>query len=368
MASSIPPTIGRNVRRIACRPILPGDQAAPVWQFGADVAIELLPVVSSGLHRGTSLPQPDKSNAPGVHHYIPIFYTKRWACGHPRMLTRFTRWPSGNFAVDRKAPKGVGWERDGYSFDGFTGDQAAAIELELMKPKDHRASQMLRRLEQRGSSGPWSSEERYDWTWFIVSLLVRGPEDVRSAKANISREWAIPNQRMEARYQDVIREFPGFAAPPSLRDYIASMDENYGYRLGMKIMADMTDHHAISSLIANMHWGVRAVDEGRQLLTSDRPVRLEFPLRSEKSFLTLPIGPRLLFLAAKSLRGLNRLLNSDLRVLVERNNRKVVRQARQFAFAADDSERNWVSKHLAKEPQPGFFDFIRGTGATLGEA
>ncbi|MFA1625878.1 hypothetical protein ACDY96_24905 [Rhizobium mongolense] len=95
-------------------------------------------------------------------------------------------------------------------------------------------------------------------------------------------------------------------------------------------MADMTDHHAISSLIANMHWGVRAVDEGRQLLTSDRPVRLEFPLRSEKSFLTLPIAPRLLFLAAKSLRGLNRLLNSDLRVLVERNNRKVVRQARQL--------------------------------------
>ncbi|WP_421612011.1 DUF4238 domain-containing protein [Agrobacterium tumefaciens] len=109
-----------------------------------------------------------------------------------------------------------------------------------------------------------------------------------------------------------------------------------------------------------MHWGVRLIHQGRQLLTSDRPVRLEFPLRSEKSFLTLPIGPRRLFVAAKSPRGLDQLLHGDPRVLVGRNNRRVVRQARQFVFAADDSERDWVSKHLAKEAQPGFFDFIRG--------
>lgn len=310
---------------------------------------------------------PDKNNAPGVHHYIPIFYTKRWASGDPRTLTRFTHWPSGKFAVDRKAPKGVGWERDGYAFDGFIGEQAAAIELELMKPKDHRASQMLKRLETDGASGNWSNEERYDWTWFIVSLLARGPEDVRSAKVNISREWAIPNERMEARYRDVIRDFPGFSAPATLREYIATMDENYGNRLGMKIMADMTDHHAISSLIGNMHWGVRAIETGRQLLTSDRPVRLEFPLRSETSFLTLPIGPRHIFVAAASVRGLNRLLHDDPRIVVERNNRKVVRQARQFVFAADDSERDWVAKHLAKEAQPGFFDFIRGAGRTTKE-
>ncbi|WP_189636846.1 DUF4238 domain-containing protein [Rhizobium phaseoli] len=309
------------------------------------------------------MPPSDTSNAPGVHHYIPIFYTKRWASGSPRMLTRFTQWPSGNFAVDRKAPKGVGWERDGYAFDGFSGDEAAAIELKLMKPKDHRASQILARLEQNGTSGHWTSEERYDWTWFIVSLLVRGPEDVRSAKVNVSREWAIPNERMEERYRNVIREFPGFTAPASLREYIASQDENYGKRLGMKIMADMTDHNAISTMIANMHWGVRSIEAGRQLLTSDRPVRQEFPLRSEQSFVTLPIGPQRIFVAAKSPRGLNRLLQSDPRVLVERNNRKIVRQARQFVFATDDSERDWVWKNIAREPQPAFFDFIESRAA-----
>lgn len=279
------------------------------------------------------------------------------------MLTRFTRWPSGNLAVDRKAPKGVGWERDGYAFDGFSGDEAAAIELKHMKPKDHLASQMLARLEQIGTSGHWTHQERYDWTWFIVSLIVRGPEDVRSAKVNISRDWTLPNERMEERYRKVLREFPDFPAPASLREYIASMDDNYGNRLGTKIMADMTDHHEISTMIANMHWGVRVIETGRQLLTSDRPVRLEFLLRSEQSFVTMPIGPQRIFIAAKSPRGLNRLLQSDARVLVERNNRTVVRQARQFVFAADDSERDWVFKNIARVPQPAFFDFIESRAA-----
>jgi hypothetical protein len=167
---------------------------------------------------------------------------------------------------------------------------------------------------------------------------------------------------MEARYQDVMREFAAsFAAPTSLPEYIATMDENYDNQLAVQIMADMTDHGPISTMITNMHWGVRRIDGGRRFLTSDRPVRLEFPLRSDNAFLTLPIGPDRIFVAARSTSGLNKLLHADPQIFVERNNRKVVRQARQFAFAADDCEREWVCKNLAREPQAGFLDFIEGS-------
>lgn len=81
------------------------------------------------------------------------------------MLTRFARWPSGKFTVDRKAPKGVGRERDGYAFDRFTGDQAVAIELVFIKPKDHRVNRMLRRPETDGTSGRGSNAERHDRTF-----------------------------------------------------------------------------------------------------------------------------------------------------------------------------------------------------------
>ncbi|WP_338015104.1 DUF4238 domain-containing protein [Endobacterium cereale] len=300
-----------------------------------------------------------------MHHYIPIFYSKRWASGVPRMLTRYALWRPGVIAVDRKAPKGVGWELNGYSFDGFSGDEAEAVESQLMKPKDDFASRMLCRLETSGADGHWTDDERYAWTWFLVSLLVRGPEDVRSAKANISSDWENPNKRMEGRYQKLLAEFPEMRghAHPTLKEYIASMGRDYGKRLGVKIMADMADHHEISTRIANMHWQVRTIRGGRRLLTSDRPVRRDYPFRSKNSLLTLPIGPKLAFIAANSRDAIDRSFREGEDVFVQKNNKQIVRQARQFAFAFDDSDREWVERNLAKEAQRGFFHFIRGTGA-----
>ncbi|WP_209790942.1 DUF4238 domain-containing protein [Ensifer adhaerens] len=309
---------------------------------------------------------PEKKHAPpAVHHYIPIFYSKRWASGSPAMLTRYALWRPGIVAVDRKAPKGVGWEPNGYSFDGFTGDDAEVVETDLMKPKDGAASGVLGRLEKHGASGSWNNDDRYAWTWFIVSLLVRGPEDVQSAKRNISVEWANPDQRMEARYQKLLTEFPTMrdSAHPTLKEYIASMGEDYGKRLGVKIMAHVTEQKEISFAIANMQWEVRRISGIRSLLTSDRPVRRDYPFKSKNTLVTIPIGPKAVFLAAHSQQVIERAFRGGDSEFVRRNNLHVVRQARQFVFASDAGNREWVTKNIAKEPQPGFFDFIRGTGA-----
>ena len=282
------------------------------------------------------------------------------------MLTRYALWRPGSVAVDRKVPGGVGWERNGYSFDGFAGASAEAVETDLMKPKDDKASKMLARLEKGGVDGHWSDDDRFGWTWFVVSLFVRGPEDVQSAKRNIAVEWANPNDRMEARYQALFEEMPEMRgqAYPTLKEYLASKGEDYGKRLGVKIMADMTDHNDISNTVANMHWQVRKVSGLSRLITSDRPVRREYPLKSMSSFLTLPIGPKAVFIAANSIDAIERAYRQGEEAFVRMNNRQLVRQARRFAFACDDSERNWVMNNLAKEPQPGFFDFIKGSGGS----
>ncbi len=299
--------------------------------------------------------------APSTHHYIPIFYSKRWASGAPPLLTRYALWRPGIVSIDRKAPRGVGWERHGYSFDGFSGDEAESVETKLMSPKDSLASRMLARLEQSGADGHWNDDDRFAWTWFLVSLAVRGPQDVESAKTNISREWANPNGRMEARYQKLFEEFPEMRqhAAPTLREYIRSMGDDYGKRLGVKIMAYMTDHNEISTAIANMHWEVRWLKTASLLLTSDRPLRRDYPLRSRNSLITLPIGPKAVFLAARSSEVINRVFRDGETEFVRKNNRLLVRQARKYAFAFDDQDRDWVPRNLAQEPQPGFFDFIR---------
>lgn len=182
--------------------------------------------------------------APAIHHYIPIFYSKRWASGDPMRLTRYALWRPGSVAVDRKAPSGVGWERNGYSFEGFDGAMAETVETDLMKPKDDQASKILARLEQGEADGDWSEDDRFAWTWFVVSLFVRGPEDVWSAKRNIAVEWTNPNDRMEARYLALFNEMPEMRryVHPTLKENLASKGEDYGKRLAVKIMAHMTDH------------------------------------------------------------------------------------------------------------------------------
>ncbi|MEF0938904.1 hypothetical protein [Rhizobium sp. BR 362] len=148
-------------------------------------------------------------------------------------------------------------------------------------------------------------------------------------------------------------------ARPTLKEYIASMGEDYGKRLGMKIMPHMTDQNEISTTIANMHWEVRQLDDPHRLLTSDRPVRRDYPFKSRNAVLTVPIGPQAIFMAAHSSGVIARLFRDGVGGFMRNNNRQVVRQARQFAIAYDDRDRQWVPKALAKEPQPGFFDFIR---------
>lgn len=305
--------------------------------------------------------------APAIHHYIPIFYSKRWASGYPAKLTRYARWRPNYVAIDRKAPSGVGWERNGYSFDGFQGASAQAVETDLMKPKDDKARKVLARLESGKTDGHWSDQDRFAWTWFMVSLMVRGPEDVRSAKRNIAREWANPNERMEARYQALFDEFPEMRkqAKATLKEYIATMGPDYGKRLAVKIMADMTDHTQISEAVANLHWQVRPIFGKSILLTSDRPVRREYPFSSKSLLMTLPIGPKTVFMAANSADAINRAFRCGEEEFVQKNNRVLVRQARQFVFAHDDRDYHWVRNNLAKEPQAGFFDFIRGTATKL---
>jgi hypothetical protein len=302
-------------------------------------------------------------NIPSTHHYIPVFYSKRWASDNPAQLLRFSLWPGGHFSSERKSPKGVGWQENGYSFEGFSGAEAEVVETGLMKPNDDRAGKILHRLETSGVAGDWSSDDRYAWTWLIVSLLLRGPEDVMSAKKHISTDWANPTDQVEARYQKLRHDFPMMPLPPTMKEYLASKDADYGSRLGVKIMADMTAHGGISAMIADMHWGVRLITGEQLFMTSDRPVRREYPLRSRRAFITMPLGPKCIFLASKTSEGLARLMKRPEPHLVSENNKVLVRQARQFVFAYDDRDREWVKRNIAKEPQPAFFDFIGRFGA-----
>jgi hypothetical protein len=101
--------------------------------------------------------------------------------------------------------------------------------------------------------------------------------------------------------------------------------------------------------ILNFDWVVLSFDEyNHSLLTSDRPVITD-GLMQPGEYIALPIGPRALFLASKTQAITRTILGR--KNLVETINNAVVRQAQQYVYGSDDTQRDFVERRLQKPSQ-----------------
>jgi hypothetical protein len=100
-----------------------------------------------------------------------------------------------------------------------------------------------------------------------------------------------------------------------------------------------------------MKWS--RVDLGKsnhELLTSDRPINMPLGLADPNAYISLPVSPRILFVAAHS-HGLASMLRAASPTEVARkNNQHVVEQARKFAWGSDASQLTFIQKHFGKLP------------------
>jgi hypothetical protein len=112
------------------------------------------------------------------------------------------------------------------------------------------------------------------------------------------------------------------------------------------------DDQKIGTLLNGMKWrtlDVKAV--GRPLFTSDRPVIMSNGVAHPGSHLLLPISPTRLFLATHHNADTERHFAEVIprRELVKACNRHVIRRAQKYAWNVDDSELDFVRKHLSAE-------------------
>jgi hypothetical protein len=86
------------------------------------------------------------------------------------------------------------------------------------------------------------------------------------------------------------------------------------------------------------------------LLTSDRPIDMPIVLQSKDAYITLPIGPKLLFVASNDDSALKNIRDHDHSEIVRRINQRVVAQARQYVWGLDDSALAFVTKYIRTLP------------------
>lgn len=222
---------------------------------------------------------------PTKHHYIPAFYLKRWV-GTDGKVTEFTK-PYRDVVVKPIVPERTGYQERLYELKGYEPELAQQVEEKFFKPIDARASNALDMLERHGHNAPWNSDSRSAWTRFILSLLLRCPEDIALFREWWHTDFGQTDEAAEARYRATRKDGDPETFAEFLEGQPLSLKERYQY----KILFSLIDHPKVGGDMNVMHWRVLQMPaEAPTLLTSDRPVLRTNNLKEPQGHIALPIG------------------------------------------------------------------------------
>ncbi|MEP9349517.1 DUF4238 domain-containing protein [Xanthobacter sp. KR7-225] len=282
-----------------------------------------------------------KHAQPRRHHYIPVFYLRRWA-GNDGRLCQFSK-EAGIIRPLRRSSKATGFIRALYELRDFPPDLAQQIESKFFHPIDSLAADALDLLEKDGDQALWNPDIRSAWTRFNLSLLLRCPEYINTLRMWWPNEFRRTDPAQEARYQSQRSE----SDPPTFFDFLSTRPEAEIEKYQFEFLFKLIDSSRMGTQINNLHW--RVVDftpDCVPLLTSDRPVIRTSGLMLPNGHLALPIGPRKLFVATHDDAVLNKIKQVSRTHLAKEINQHVVRNAVRYVYAIDDKHLPFIKKNF----------------------
>lgn len=285
-------------------------------------------------------------NDPSKHHYLPAFYLRQWEAGEKSKLIEFSKPYGPKLQIKPVKALSTGYVERLYSIEGYPEDLAQKVETWWFAPVDHEASMALKLLKETGEISRSDSENRSAWCRFLLSLLLRCPEDIKDLKV-LWRENVFGHgggdyqaEYSAARTEDYPESFSDF-----LRELPVEIKEYHQYKSLMELM----NSERVGTEIVNLDWTVISTSERAQsFLTSDRPI-----VRSNGSDLSfvIPIGPRQLFVAASRTR-LARIKETEETRLAKQVNQFVVEGAMRFVYSCDTRQSRFICNRLGTNPQP----------------
>ena len=287
------------------------------------------------------------------HHYVPAFYLKRW-CNEDGKLFEFSR-PHKEVKAKKVSPQHTGFEYKLYELRGVEDALAQQVEDGFFKTLDTLASQALDLIDRYGNDAKWTDELRSAWTRFILSLLLRSPEDVASLRLYWPEDFAKTNEESEARYQAAKKE----GDPETFSEFLRSLPQGVAEKGQFKIYLSLIDNPEIGRKINGMFWRIIEVSKSNfSLMTSDRPIIKSSNLISPGSHIALPIGPSKLFVASHDSAWIKSIQSVNADVLVKECNLIVVASAARFVYSCDESQSKFVAKRFSTQPQMGLLEKV----------
>ena len=291
--------------------------------------------------------QHSRMSFPNRHHYLPVFYLKKWAAEDGRVV-RYHR-PYDRTVTSRLKPTHTGYEDGLYTLDGEPDDFRQTIEQDFFSHIDSDTAPILDTLI---AQGPATLQERQRsiWTRFIMSLQLRGPHSLNEIKAFMDRTIREVIESTDGeKYRSTRKEDD----PDSAYDYARQQSPDEMMNAHKMLLPRLIDHQAVGQLIINMHWSVMDLSQAADmLLTADRPFTSSHGLGNPACLIAVPLSPHHVFVAANSTAQLFKLAMQDAGDTVRNMNRLVVRLAVQNVYGQTENHLPTVEDTLRRANDP----------------
>lgn len=264
---------------------------------------------------------------PREHHFLPQFYTARWAIGGS--MVRYVR-PRPNAPLHGKAvvPRAIGKARDLYAYSAAdTEEERQRLELQLFGPIDHRAAVALQKIDSHQAG---SVTDKVGLVQFALSLQFRSPSRIADLRNELTEQMMG------------VRDFE--AQNPAHRTMIADQIND--------LLADLISSDNLIRLVAGMKVHRIDVDSKHRLMTCDLPMMMSQGIAQPQGFLMFPYAPTRVAIFSHSPEVAAAFSTQETDALAKALNDAVVRQAREFVIAADKTSQRFVENRFLKNPEP----------------
>ncbi len=295
-----------------------------------------------------------KQNPPRRHHYLPEFYLQRWA-NSTGQLTEFQKLPTGKLSVKPKFPRATAFEMDGYTSPGLAPTEAQHLELEFFGPIDSDAATVMNKLDLTKGQVPSEREDRLKWARFLVTMMMRSPEDVAAIKAGVAKAWRQESPERRAKYE---KEFP-LGDWPTFDDFLARTTPEYLDQVALKLFKRLLDSDKMVEEISKMLQFFVQLEPGQlRLVTSDRPIYVSSHLMDPDYHIVLPVSEDWVYVAARSWKTHLNLVNKGSQFFRDIN-KGCVQRAVKFVYTKDEDNRPFIEKHFGKKPVEPFMSALQ---------
>lgn len=245
--------------------------------------------------------------------------------------------------IKRRGTRETGYEEDLYTIPGATPETKQNVEKIFMGAVDKKAADARDLLLQ--NIIPTDPELRHGWARFLLSLIIRTPEEIRAFKAKIMRDLDVHDPALQARY-DQVRNVNW---PATLEDYMKLESPKMLERTAIIVATKLIQNENVLRTFMRARWWVLDTSTvSKRILTSDHPLIMTNGLGRPDGHFALPLSPTKVFIAFVNAEFGEAVRRIPVDRIVQEVIDAVIGQGRRSVYAVDEESMTEVKERMGK--------------------